>query len=331
VRETRVLQVALDQPGTADGDDPLRDNRENFLAALEAAGRFDPDFVCFPELTLVSNVRDDVPATELAHPIPGEITDEIGERARALDSYVWVPTYERDGEDVYNAMALIGPDGDCRGSYRKVAPTNGEIRRKGVTPGSDLPTWDTEFGRVAATICWDVRFDELGLRLGAREVDLMFHPTLGMGRGKLASWATYFGYHVAYCFPSDMRVYAPTGNEFGRSTNHPTCPNADLEGGGRARFAPATVNTDVDSFSQSALGHELDEAQRAYPDALEVTSRREEGVVVVESVAEDVPLSRIVEEFDLPRNQAHEDHSRDVIREHAADSPIVAPDEVWRS
>jgi len=136
MRETRLLQVALDMPGEPErGDDPLARNEEAFLAVLEEAARFDPDFVHAPELTLAYNLdRDARDVADLAHRLPGSFTDRVGERARALDSYVWVPTYERADGSVYNSVALIDPGGTYRGAYRKVAPTVTELEQRGVTP-----------------------------------------------------------------------------------------------------------------------------------------------------------------------------------------------------
>jgi len=328
MRETRLLQVALDMPGEPErGDDPLARNEEAFLAVLEEAARFDPDFVHAPELTLAYNLdRDARDVADLAHRLPGSFTDRVGERARALDSYVWVPTYERADGSVYNSVALIDPGGTYRGAYRKVAPTVTELEQRGVTPGRELPVWDTEFGRVGATICYDVRFDEIGLGYRSRGVDLLFHPTHGLGHGKLRHWATYHGYHVAYCFPSDARVYTPHGNTVGRTTSHPTTPSVSVDDA-PARFAPVTVNTDMQAYAMGSLDYgdsELDAVQRTYPDAIEIHSRFEDGIVVIESVAEDVTVAEVEAEFDLPTTRAAERRARDLATDAVPDSPLLS-------
>ena len=54
-----------------------------------------------------------------------------GRRGRASASTSCVGTYERGAERgvVYNSAALIGPDGDVLGVYRKTHPFCTEIRR----------------------------------------------------------------------------------------------------------------------------------------------------------------------------------------------------------
>lgn len=317
-------------PGEPDTGDPLADNEDAFLTILDEAERFNPDFVSFPELTLAHNTsRDDRPLEELAIEFPGPFLDRVGEAAAELDSYVWVPSYEVDGDDIYNSMALVGRDGEYMGAYRKVAPTIHEMEHSEITPGDELPVWDTEFGRVCGTICWDVRFDEIALGYRARDVDLMFHPTHGLGRGKFAHWAVYHGYHIAYCFPSDAKMFSPNGNVTGRLTNHPTMPSVDLGGGASARFASVTINTDMKSYGLGEFDYdetEMNAAQREYPEALEIHSQFEDAFLVLESTDEDVPLSQIEEEFDLPTTEASEYRTRKLADDAVENSPLLEPD-----
>lgn len=325
MRETRILQVAFSQADEFPDDDPLRYNLENILSVLEAAADFDPDFVNFDELKLNANVRNDVPESELAQPIPGDATDAVGEVARSIDSYVLLPMYEQADGNLYNSVALIGPNGDVRGTYRKVAPTDGEMEQRGVTPGEELPVWDTEFGRVAVSICWDARYDEVGLSYGMQDVDIHFHPTHGLSQGKLRSWAAYHGHHVAYCWPPNMSVWTPHENEVGRSRNHssPTTRDIDLHGDGDVRFAPAVINTDMESLSMAALNDELDDVQQAYPGAIYTHSVYEEAAVVCESRSEDITMDEIIEEFDLETTRTYDDRVRDGIHENTDDSPLL--------
>lgn len=328
MRETRLLQVSVSQADEFPDDDPLRYNLENLLTALEAAAAFEPDFVTFPELILNANVRNHVSASELAQPVPGPATDAVGEVARSIDSYVWLPMYERADGCLYNSVVLIDPEGAVRGTYRKVAPTDGEIDQRGVTPGEEFPVWDTEFGRVAASICWDVRYDEVGLSYGMQDVDIHFHPTVGLSEGKLGHWASYHGYHVVYCFPSNMYVWTPHENRVGRSRNYwgPTAGDVELHGDGDVRFAPAEINTDMVSISMAAMDSELDDVQRAYPNALHTHSVHEEAAIVCESRSDDVTMAEIVEEFDLETTRDYEDRVRDRIHEHTDDSPLLRTD-----
>lgn len=328
--DTRLLQVSLSTPGESADGDPLAANEETFLEMLDSAARFDPDFVVVQELALAGGLdRSDRDLREIAHEFPGEFTDRVGERARDLESYVWVTGYEREEGDVYNAAALVSPTGEHLGTYRKVAPTTGEMVNRGVTPGGDLPVWDTEFGRVGATICQDVRYDDIALGYRAQELDLMFHPSHGAGGGKLSHWASYHGFHVAYCWGADLRVYTPHGREMGRETGHPTMPTVDFESGGTARFAPTTINTNMRSYARGDFDYgdtELNDVQRAYPDRIEIHELNDEGIIVVESTDDDLDIADVEAEFGLPTTNASEMRGRELVAERIDDSPLFGPD-----
>jgi len=335
VRNVDVLQIQAEMPGEPeDGGDPLAPNREAFLRYLEAAERFDPDFVSFPELVLAADTnRDERPLEELSISLPGPFLDRVGERADALDSYVWVPTYERAGDDVYNAVALVSPDGDYLGTYRKVAPTVNELTNRGVTPGTELPVWETEFGRVGATICWDLRFDDVALAYRAEGLDLMFHPSHGLGHGKLEHWATYHGFHIAYCFTSDCFtsdacVFTPTGDTRGWVSSHPTMPTLDAGEGLRGRYSLATVNTDMACYNQGTFDYEdseLTDLQQAYPESVRIHTHPMEGFTVVESTAEDVTVEELAAEYRLSRTEDAESRTRELVAGVTADSPLFDP------
>ena len=59
---------------------------------------------------------------------------------------------EREGHQIFNTAALLGPDGALVGKYRKVTLPRGEIDA-GITPGSECPVFDTRFGKLGMMIC----------------------------------------------------------------------------------------------------------------------------------------------------------------------------------
>ena len=68
-----------------------------------------------------------------------------------------MPEYERSTNLYYNAVALMGPNGEVVGVYRKrnnllEASYNSEV-------WSPVPTYDTPYGRIAVVICADMFYD----------------------------------------------------------------------------------------------------------------------------------------------------------------------------
>lgn len=333
MREASVLQIALDNPDWDDPETGVAENRDNMCALLERAAEFDPDFISFPELALVNGARgDDVPYETVAEPVPGPTTEAIGERAQSLDSYVLVPMYERNGDDVYNAVAFVGPDGDVRGTYRKIATTASSME-KGLSPGSEVPVWETEFGTVGALICWDARYPELAAVLGAKGANLVFHPTLGSGHRQFGTWATYQGFHFAFTGKRGARLYTPKGNvtaEVKSAWKNPGVSDLDLSGAS-AKFLYTPVNTDCKSYSRGGAGHDaLERIQRRYPDEIVIHADNDEATFVLESVSEDVTLADLEREFQLPTPREYEDRVRRMVLERSDGAPLLDMDEIVR-
>jgi predicted amidohydrolase len=70
---------------------------------------------------------------------------------------------------------FIGPDGHI-GTYRKShLPYLGVDRF--VTPGDELPVWDTPLGRIGVEICYDLRFPEVTRALALQGAEIVVHPT----------------------------------------------------------------------------------------------------------------------------------------------------------
>jgi predicted amidohydrolase len=116
--------------------------------------------------------------TEVAEPIPGPSTDYFGGLAREHDLYIVAGLVERDGHLVYNTAALIGPDGQLVGKYRKVTLPRTEIKA-GVAPGDDYPVFETRFGKVGMMICYDGFFPEVALELSNRGAEVIAWPVWG--------------------------------------------------------------------------------------------------------------------------------------------------------
>ena len=99
----------------------VKTNRARLIQNLEAVVRDRPvDLVVLPELIVTGyQFRDRAELERLAEPVPGPTTDAFQAVARAHDLHLIVGLPERAGDRVYNAAALIGPQGVV-GTYRKV-------------------------------------------------------------------------------------------------------------------------------------------------------------------------------------------------------------------
>jgi len=151
-------------------------SRERFARLVEQAAAKGADIVCLPEgITLVGN---GLKYADVAEPIPGPSTEFLGALARRLHVWLVAGIYERTGARIYNTAVLVGRDGSLAGRYRKMSLPDEEIEG-GITPGSDTPVFQTDFGRVGLMICWDSSYPEVARALAARGAEVIFLPIWG--------------------------------------------------------------------------------------------------------------------------------------------------------
>ncbi|CAH0183841.1 carbon-nitrogen hydrolase family protein [Roseomonas sp. CECT 9278] len=154
-----LLQYGVARPGCV----------ADFARALEArldAGRAGADLLVLPEYACV----------ELGAALAGGATDEARELAAMVDAApailaamraaaqrlrVWLLPgtlpMRRDDGAVVNRAPLIAPDGRLA-FQEKRAMTRFETERWGVTRGADPAVFDTPWGRIGISICYDVEF-----------------------------------------------------------------------------------------------------------------------------------------------------------------------------
>lgn len=131
------------------------------------------DILVFPELFLTGPLRGH---PELAQPIPGPFTEEFSTLARRYDMHIVIGTIiEQDGGKLYNTSVLLDNGGRTVGRYRKIRLWNGE--KDYITPGPELPVFETELGPIGLLICWDLAFPELAKKLALQGAQMIFCPS----------------------------------------------------------------------------------------------------------------------------------------------------------
>jgi len=158
----------------------FRDTSAN-LAALETAVLSEvqqgTDLTIFPECYASGYCFDSLEeALEFGESIPGPSTDRVAALCRQLRTHVVFGLLERDGDRLYNAAVLIGPDG-LIGWYRKVhLPWLGVDR---FTTAGERPfeVFEAAGVRIGMLICYDGGFPEASRVLALRGADLILLPT----------------------------------------------------------------------------------------------------------------------------------------------------------
>jgi len=171
----RVAVAQLDlAPGALDA------NRAHCLEAIADAGRERADLVVLPELAASGyRLGDRERALAASEPVPGPTT--LGWQAAARRERCWIAggLCERDGDRLFNSVAVVGPDGVVT-RYRKLHLFAAE---KAIFEPGDLglPVVDLPFGRIGILVCYDLRFVEAARILALRGAALIVVPTAWVG------------------------------------------------------------------------------------------------------------------------------------------------------
>lgn len=100
--------------------------------------------------------------------------------AKELSVVIPVSFYEKDGNCLYNSLAMIDADGSILGVYRKThIPDDHYYQEKFYfSPGNTgFKVWDTKYGRIGAGICWDQWFPETARSFALSGAEMLLYPT----------------------------------------------------------------------------------------------------------------------------------------------------------
>lgn len=167
----KTFKVAVAQMDCTPGD--VRANLDRAESMVTSAARQGASIVVLPECATTGYFVEDIRA--LAEPIPGPTTKRLEEMARANKVYVVIGVVEADGGRFYNTSVLMSPSKGLLGRYRKVHLFSAE--KQIFTPGDEPAIFDTEFGRLALTICFDLMFPEYIRSLVLDGVQLILNST----------------------------------------------------------------------------------------------------------------------------------------------------------
>lgn len=161
-------------------DVKIFDKNRNMRVVLEKlvqATRAGATLTIFPECALTGycfQTREE--AWPLAETIPGPSTEKLAIAARDLGCTVVVGMLEREGEAIYNAAAVITPEG-ILGSYRKIHLLCLGIDRYNAPGDKAFPVFNTPAGKVGVNICFDCSFPESGRVLKLKGAQILAIPT----------------------------------------------------------------------------------------------------------------------------------------------------------
>lgn len=149
---------------------------------VRTAAEFESDFVLFPELftTQLLSIGDGA-----GKALPIEALPRYTEQYESLFKRLAAETgmhliggthIIEDGGRLYNVAYLFYPDGRI-GRQRKLHITPTEVKEWRMAAGDGLHVFDTDKGRIALLICYDIEFPEIVRMAKARGADVIFCPS----------------------------------------------------------------------------------------------------------------------------------------------------------
>ena len=100
--------------------------------------------------------------------------------ARSLNIAIPTSFFERDGQHYYNTLAMIGPDGEVMGTYRKshIPDGPGYEEKYYFRPGNTgFKVWDVFGARIGVGMCWDQWYPECARAMALMGAQVLFYPT----------------------------------------------------------------------------------------------------------------------------------------------------------
>jgi N-carbamoylputrescine amidase len=170
-----VVKVASVQSNPAMND--VDGNVESMIRTMRQLSGQSVQLAVFPELATTGYMfASRAEALAVAEDVPdGPTVNRLIGACAEFDMHIVFGIAEKSGEHLYNASALLGPDGYI-GTYRKLHLWNDE--NTVFTPGDlGLPVFKTPLGSIGILICYDMWFPESARSLALSGAELLCVPT----------------------------------------------------------------------------------------------------------------------------------------------------------
>jgi N-carbamoylputrescine amidase len=204
------VKIALVQQHASDD---RRANRARGLEAVDTAAREGAQVICFAELAFdpfYPQERATGDKLDLAEPVPGPTTEVFAAKARELGVALVLNVFERDGDRTFDTSPVIDADGVLLGKTRMVHITEYAcFHEQGYYAPGDrgVPVYDTRFGKLGVSICYDRHYPEYMRALALAEAQVVFVPQAGavgewpegLYEAEMRVAAFQNGYFVALC------------------------------------------------------------------------------------------------------------------------------------
>ncbi|HAL56759.1 MAG TPA: carbon-nitrogen hydrolase [Bacteroidetes bacterium] len=226
--------------------DEFADQTEYFV---DVASDYKSDFVLFPEifttqlLSFLPVQRPGLAMRQLSEFTPQYLEHFSRMAVKYNINIIGGSHFTLENEHLYNISYLFRRDGTLGKQY-KLHITPNEKRWWGVEPGERLEILDTDRGKIAILICYDIEFPELARIAVEQGAQLIFVPFCTDER--------YAYLRVRYCAQArcvENHVYVAIAGSVG---NLPSVENLDIHYAQSAIFTPSDIPFTRDAIQAEA-------------------------------------------------------------------------------
>ncbi len=155
-------------------------------------------------------------AAERGVKLAGPVLERMGAAARKHRTYLIVPLdLDEGGGKITNSAVLLDRAGKAAGIYRKahpVAALGSNTLEGGITPGSDFPVFECDFGRLGIQICFDMSYPDGWKALKDAGAEIVALTSASPQTVRPAAYALFGGYYVVSSTPREnVSVFNPIG------------------------------------------------------------------------------------------------------------------------
>lgn len=265
-------------------DPSMERNFQKTMGFLDSFSKMKPDIICFPEVFLRTGIDDNIKDSD---EITKKAFDSLSERARSLNCYIIAGAHEYIDSRKYNVAWLFNRNGRLEGRYCKCFPTIQEINETQITPGSEMPVFETDFGKLGITICYDIGFSNIWSTLASKGAELIAWISDYDGGFPLQTYAWSNSYYIVSSVRTNhSKIIDKTGRILSSSSRW---------GGWTSRV----IDLDKQIFHTDYHDNKLAEIQHKLGNGVTIENFSEEGIFTLESNDAEWPMERIISEFSL--------------------------------
>lgn len=307
----RIIRIVTSSLGTFEAVSPpfnirepeAEENINIALSILESAAAYKPDLVVLPETFKLAGMGTGK-IKEIAEPISGPTVQMLSEKAREGNHNLIAGHMLIDENGKFTNSALVfDRQGNLVGKYDKNYPVESEIDF-GIQPGTELPIFNLDIGRVGVLICFDINWPAAWKQLAEAGAELIAWVSAYEGGFPLRSlaWTNQVPI-VTSVMPYHGRVIDITGEILASTSRWSRIANLDL-------------NLDRGLYHTDNQMQRIAEIQTKYGADLAVKTFTEEHLILMENRIQGKTVDDIAQEFGLVPYKDYIAYCTEVRRRH---------------